>query len=88
MARIAMILRIMPADQDVDLNDLVQRIKKDLPSEFELKDVKIKPFVFGMSVIEAMFTLPEEERASARLEEYLKGFEEIQEINVLMTTRL
>ena len=88
MARIAMILRIMPADQDVDLNDLVQRIKKDLPSEFELKDVKIKPFAFGMSVIEAMFTLPEEERASARLEEYLKGFEEIQEINVLMTTRL
>ena len=88
MARVAMVLRIMPADQDVDLNNLVQRIREGLPSGFELKDVKIKPFAFGMSVIEAMFTLPEEERASARLEDYLKGFEDIQEINVLMSTRL
>ena len=88
MARVAMLLRIMPADQDVDLNSLIQKIRESLPSEFELRDVKIKPFAFGMSVIEAMFTLPEEEGASARLEEYLRGFEDIQEINVLMSTRL
>ena len=59
MARVAMLLRIMPADQDVDLNNLIQKIKEGLPTGFELKDVKIKPFAFGMSVIEAMFTLPE-----------------------------
>ena len=88
MARVAVLLRIMPADQDVDLNNLIQKIREGLPSEFELRDVKIKPFAFGMSVIEAMFTLPEEEGASARLEEYLRGFEDIQEINVLMSTRL
>ena len=88
MARVAMLLRIMPADQDVDLNNLIEKIREGLPSEFELRDVKIKPFAFGMSVIEAMFTLPEEEGASARLEEYLRGFEDIQEINVLMSTRL
>ncbi|MCD6260957.1 MAG: elongation factor 1-beta [Thaumarchaeota archaeon] len=88
MARVAMLLRIMPADQDVDLNNLIQKIKEGLPSGFELRDAKIKPFAFGMSVIEAMFTLPEEEGASARLEEYLRGFEDIQEINVLMSTRL
>ena len=88
MARIAMLLRIMPADQDVDLDNLVEKIRKGLPSGFELRDVKIKPFAFGMSVVEAMFTIPEEEGASARLEEYLRGFEDIQEINVLMSTRL
>ena len=88
MARVAMLLRIMPADQDVDLNNLIEKIREGLPSEFELRDVKIKPFAFGLSVIEAMFTLPEEEGASARLEEYLRGFEDIQEINVLMSTRL
>jgi len=88
MARVAMLLRIMPADQDVDLNNLIQKIKEGLPTGFELRDAKIKPFAFGMSVVEAMFTLPEEEGASARLEEYLRGFEDIQEINVLMSTRL
>jgi len=53
-----------------------------------MRDAKVKPFAFGMSVVEAMFTIPEEEGASARLEEYLRRFEDIQEINVLMSTRL
>lgn len=88
MAKIVMVVRLMPSEADVDLEGLLERVKGGLPEGVELKEAKIEPLAFGMSVIEAAFTMPEEEGVTDKLEEYLKGFPEIEEVSVVMTGRI
>jgi len=88
MARVAVVVEILPEDQDVDLGELIRRIRIGLPEGFELKDHEVAPMAFGLSVIRAVFTIPEEEGVTERLERYLAGIEGVQEVNVLKATRL
>lgn len=88
MARIAIIMEILPADQDINLEELIDKIRQNLPEDFELREAQIKPVAFGLNAIEAIFTGPEREGITQELESYLASFEEIQEINVTMETRL
>ena len=88
MARIAIIMEILPVDQEVNLEELIKKIKQNLPEGFELKDTQIRPVAFGLNLIKAIFTGPEKEGVTQELENYLNGFEEIQEVTVTMETRL
>ncbi|MCS7132264.1 MAG: elongation factor 1-beta [Aigarchaeota archaeon] len=88
VARIVIIMEILPVDQDVDLENLIERIRQNLPEGFELKDVQIRPVAFGLNSIKAIFTGPERDGITRELENYLESFEEIQEVNVTMETRL
>lgn len=88
MARIAIIIEILPVDQDVNLEKLIDKMKQNLPEGFELKDVQVRPVAFGLNLIKAIFTGPEREGITQELENYLSNFEEVQEVNVIMETRL
>ncbi|MCD6341357.1 MAG: elongation factor 1-beta [Thaumarchaeota archaeon] len=88
MARVAVIVEILPVDQGVNLDELIKKVEENLPEGFKLKDSQIKPIAFGLSLVRAIFTVPEEEGVTEKLEKYLSGFEEIQEVNVVMASRL
>ncbi len=88
MARVAVIIEILPVDQDVNLEELIEKIKRNLPEGFELKDHQVNPIAFGLNLIKAIFTLPEEEGVTESLEKYLESFEEIEEVNITTVTRL
>lgn len=88
MARVIMIVELMPEDPDTDLDELIGKIRQSLPEGFELKDFETRPVAFGLSLIKAMFVVPEEEGASEALEGILNKFDEIQEVNIVAVTRL
>ncbi len=88
MARVAVIVEILPVDQDVNLSELIQKIKAKLPEGFELKDHEARPIAFGLSLIKAIFTVPEEEGVTEKLEKYLSEIEGVQEVNITTVTRL
>ncbi len=84
----AVIAEIMPEDPSINLDELIEKIRRSLPEEFELKDVETRPVAFGLSLIRAMFILPEKEGSSEMLERILNEFEEVQEVNFVAVTRI
>ena len=88
MARVIVVTELMPEDPSTDLNELIGKIRQSLPEGFELKDFETKPVAFGLSLIKAMFVVPEQEGASETLEKILNRFDEIQEVNIVAVTRL
>lgn len=88
MAKVAVLVRIMPVDDSVDIDGLLSKIRSDLPENIELVSVKTEPFVFGINVINALFKMPDEEGYPLKLEEYLKGFEEVGELEVVSMSRV
>lgn len=88
MARVIIVTELMPEDPSTDLNELIGKIRQSLPESFELKDFETKPVAFGLSLIKAMFVVPEQEGASETLEKILNRFDEIQEVNIVAVTRL
>ncbi len=88
MARVIIVTELMPEDPSTDLNELIGKIRQSLPEGFELKDFETKPVAFGLSLIKAMFVVPEQEGASETLEKILNRFDEIQEVNIVAVTRL
>ncbi len=88
MAKVAIIVEILPADPAINLDDLINRIREKLPEGFELKSFETRPVAFGLSLIKAMFVVPEEEGASEKLEKAISGFEDVQEVNIVAMTRL
>jgi len=88
VAKVVVVVKIMPSDAEVDMEELIRKIGEGLPEGVELREAKVKPFAFGMSVVEAAFTTPEEEGVTDKLENYLREFPEIGEVDVTMVTRL
>ena len=88
MARVIVIAELMPEDPSTDLDALIGRIRQSLPEGFELKDFETRPVAFGLSLIKAMFVVPEKEGASETLEKILNQFDEIQEVSIVAVTRL
>ncbi|HDD66756.1 MAG: elongation factor 1-beta [Thaumarchaeota archaeon] len=88
MARVVVVMEILPSDPSTNLNDLVERIRGKLPEGFELKGFETKPVAFGLSLVKAVFVIPEEEGAPQKLERIVNGFDEVEEVNVVAMTRL
>lgn len=87
MAKVFMIVRIMPVDEDVDLEELVSKIKLSLPENIEVFSTKIEPFAYSLNILNVVFKMPDEEGYSAKLEEYLKSFKEIGEFEIVGLSR-
>ncbi len=83
-----MLIRIMPADENVDLDELTNKISKGLPKNIELRESKKEPLAFGAECILAAFTMPDEEGYVQVLEDYLRNFPEIQEFVTEFVTRV
>lgn len=88
MGKVAVLVRIMPADESVDIDRLVSKIKEGLPTRIELASVKVEPFVYGINAINALFTMPDEEGYLGRLEDYLRGLEDVGELDISGISRL
>jgi len=87
MAKVVVLVRIMPLDESINIDNLLLKIKSNLPQNIELTSVKTEPFVFGLNVIDALFKMPDEEGYLNILEEYLKGFEEVGELEIISMSR-
>ncbi|MEM0090499.1 MAG: elongation factor 1-beta [Nitrososphaerota archaeon] len=88
MGKVAMLIRIMPADENVDLDGLIDKISKGLPKGIELRESRKEPLAFGAECLLVAFILPDEEGYVHTLEDYLRSFPEIQEFMTEFVTRV
>jgi len=92
VAKVMVILRVLPADVEVDVESLKQRIQTAvlrLGEGFALQSYKVEPIAFGLKALRLAVVMPEEtEGGTYLLEEALRGIEGVGEIEVEVVSRI
>ena len=87
MARLVARIRILPAEAESDLENVVESIKKSVPPGMEMKSSAMEPIAFGLKAIVADFLLDDAEGQMDKLEESIKSVEGVGEIEVTNISR-
>jgi elongation factor 1-beta len=87
MARLVARIRILPAEAESDLENVVKSIKKSVPPGMEMKSSAMEPIAFGLKAIVGDFLLDDAEGQMDKLEESIKSVEGVGEIEVTNISR-
>jgi elongation factor 1-beta len=87
MARLIARIRVMPADAESNLDNVVQSLKSSLPEGMEMKGHAMEPIAFGLKAVVGDFLLEDAEGQMDRLEDSIKNVEGVGEIEVMNISR-
>lgn len=88
MAKVAVLLRVFPEDVTTDLENLVNEIKKRLPSEYALELWDTEPIAFGLKALRLLILMPENaEGGTEPLEELISQVPGVSQVEVVMVHR-
>ena len=83
MARLLLIVKILPTGVEINLDELVESIKTSLKDGIELKEYVKEPLAFGLEFIKAQFTLDDAEGQMNSLEKTVTDTNGVSEFEVL-----
>jgi elongation factor 1-beta len=87
MARLVARIRILPAEAESNLENVVESIKKTVPQGMEMKNSSMEPIAFGLKAIVGDFLLDDAEGQMDKLEESIKSVDGVGEIEVTNISR-
>ena len=87
MARLVVRIRILPAEAESDLKNVIESLSKSMPQGMEMKSSLLEPIAFGLKAIVGDFLLDDAEGQMDKLEESIKSVEGVGEIEVTNISR-
>jgi len=87
MTRLVARIRILPAEADSDLEDIVQGLKSVIPIGFQMMAHAKEPIAFGLEAIVGDFLMEDEAGQMDRLEQFIKNTKGVGEIDVINVSR-
>lgn len=88
MAEVIASIKIFPSEANTDLNKLKEKITQSLPSYASIYKFEEEPIAFGLVVIIAHITMPEEEGRMEEVEKNLTSIDEVSEIQAISVSRV
>jgi len=89
MARVLVVLKVLPTDVDIDLDDLRRRIAEKLPVDYELKGYDIEPIAFGLKALRLYIFMPENiEGGTEPLENLIQNVDGVGQVEVEVVHRI
>ena len=88
MARLLLIVKILPTGTEINLDELVNSIRNNLSDKIELKEYSKEPLAFGLEFIKAQFTLDDAEGQMDSLENSVKSVDGVSEFEVMKMSRM
>ncbi|MCX8204893.1 MAG: elongation factor 1-beta [Candidatus Nezhaarchaeota archaeon] len=87
LAKVMALLRVLPAEAEVDIEGLRREVERGLPSDVKLQRAYVEEVAFGIKAIKLLVLLPEEEGAMFRLEEAILKVPGVGQVDVEFETR-
>lgn len=87
MARLIARIKLLPADADINLDSVIEGLKKSVPQGMELKGYAREPIAFGLNALIGDFYLDDAEGQMEKLEDAVKGVAGVGEIEVMNISR-
>ncbi len=89
MARVLVVMRILPEDINIDLEELKEKIRNSLPEGYEIVRHDIEPIAFGLKALRLYIIMPEQtEGGTEPLERLVNGVEGVSQAEVEIVHRL
>jgi len=88
MARVVMTLRVMPDDVEVDLDDLLEKIKNVIPEGTDLGATETQPVAFGLKAIRMNLSRDESMGGTDDIEDAISAVAGVSQVEVERVSRM
>jgi elongation factor 1-beta len=87
MSRLIARIKILPSEADTDLDEVISKLKSNIPNEMGLERYGKEPIAFGLNSLICDFSLNDVEGQMDSLEEYIKKTQGVSEIQIMNISR-
>ncbi len=89
MARVAVLIRLLPEEAEIKADTLIEKVRQVLPSQYQIARYQAEPIAFGLEALRMIVLMPEETAGGTNeLEEILASIEGVSQVDVLNVSRL
>lgn len=88
MARVVMTIRVMPDGVEIDLDDLLKRIKSAIPKGTDVGAVETQPVAFGLKALRMNLAREESMGGTDDIENAISAIEGVSQVEVERVSRM
>ncbi len=88
MAKLLLLVKILPTGIEIDLDEVAKKIKDSLKDGITLRKYTKEPLAFGLHFIKGEFILDDREGQMDSLENEVRSVEGVSELEVLNMSRM
>jgi elongation factor 1-beta len=88
MGKVAAEVKVMPTGDDVDLDELQDRLEAAIPEGGKINDVRREDVAFGLVALITTVVVPDDAGGTEAVEEAFSELEDVQSVSIEGVTRI